>query len=485
MIYIVLFSLTIALFTMTHSIWLVVCGIFVIWVLSYCQIGKFIYHRFRLYSMIVSGAIVSVVFYDRHMMKNRDDLLLSYRGLYISSQLLGSEQFVVMERERYGRYTINDPARDISLMLYTSVSLSPWDVIITKKQPLRRTYRPQLCMLLCRQSRQVMDNDWFDYNRWLYMQGLDWSLYDNAVFVQGHHTLSYLGQVRESFFQTVVAKFGKTITAWLILGMTIGDRSLIEDERYDQFISSGLVHLIAVSGGNIAIVVIFFGMMLFWMPFYLRQAVLILAVIWYAMIVGNDSSVIRATVMWLLTLFALFPWRQLSIWRSLAYARCGMLLYNPYYLIYDVWFGLSFSAVIGIVAAEYYYKRYNSSSEKIEKRISLVVRKIISLYIVPTIGAMIWVLPLLLYTMPQTNIISPLVNMMIVPFVPLITVLWFVIPYIWGDIFSTMMVWYMDYIVWLSIMGSRYGIFVIVEQWLQYALLSVVVLVWIWWLDRQ
>jgi len=39
--------------------------------------------------------------------------------------------------------------------------------------------------------------------------------------------------------------------------MTIGDRSLIDPTRYDQFISSGLVHLIAVSGGNIAIVVLF------------------------------------------------------------------------------------------------------------------------------------------------------------------------------------------------------------------------------------
>lgn len=42
-----------------------------------------------------------------------------------------------------------------------------------------------------------------------------------------------------------------------MLGMTIGDKSLIDDARYDQYISSGLIHLIAVSGGNIAIVVLF------------------------------------------------------------------------------------------------------------------------------------------------------------------------------------------------------------------------------------
>ena len=53
--------------------------------------------------------------------------------------------------------------------------------------------------------------------------------------------------------------------------MTIGDRSLINPERYDQFIDSGLVHLIAVSGGNIAIIVLFVGLLLFWVPFYIRQ----------------------------------------------------------------------------------------------------------------------------------------------------------------------------------------------------------------------
>lgn len=121
-----------------------------------------------------------------------------------------------------------------------------------------------------------------------------------------------------------------------MLGMTIGDRYLISTARYAQFITSGLVHLIAVSGGNIAIVVLFCGMLLFWVPFYVRQLLLIVVTVCYAMIIGNDSSIIRATVMGLLTLVALFPGRQLSIWRSLAYAWVGMLIYNPYYLLYDL-----------------------------------------------------------------------------------------------------------------------------------------------------
>lgn len=485
MLYILLFSLTIAIFTITHSLGLMICVVFLVFVLSYYQIWKFVFHKFLFYSVVILCGLASVVVYDRRSIGSWDNLMLSYKWLYLHSQSITDKEFIVTDRERYGRYTINTLDHSLSLVLYTTTSLSPWDIITTKARPLRRAYYPQLCVFICRQSRQVVDNDWFDYDSRLYMQDIDWSLYDSSVFVQQHQPLSWIANLRESFFQTVVSKFGKTITAWLILGMTIGDRSLIEDERYDQFISSGLVHLIAVSGGNIAIVIIFFGMVLFWVPFYIRQVVLIIAVIWYAMIVGNDSSVIRATVMWLLTLFALFPWRQLSIWRSLAYARCGMLLYNPYYLIYDLWFGLSFWAVIGIVAADYYYSRYRSSSKKILRDFTSLLHNIISLYIVPTIGAMIWVLPLLLYMMPQTNILSPFINILIIPFVPIITVLGFVIPYISWNALSMILTWCIDYIIWLSMIGVRYGIYVSIEPWLQSLLLILVIGTWIRWLDRK
>ena len=120
------------------------------------------------------------------------------------------------------------------------------------------------------------------------------------------------------------------------LGMLIGDRSLFAPSEYKDFISSGLVHLVAVSGGNIAIMVAFASLLLFWVPFSIRIVLLIIVVLGYAYLVGSDSSVIRATIMALLTLAALLPGRQISIWRLLAYAWTLMLLWNPYYLVYDL-----------------------------------------------------------------------------------------------------------------------------------------------------
>lgn len=60
------------------------------------------------------------------------------------------------------------------------------------------------------------------------------------------------------------------------------------------------------------------------------------AIIIYAYIVGADSSVIRATVMAVLTLFALLPGRQISLWRLMSYVWIGMLMRNPYFILYDL-----------------------------------------------------------------------------------------------------------------------------------------------------
>ncbi|MBP7884753.1 ComEC/Rec2 family competence protein [Patescibacteria group bacterium] len=40
--------------------------------------------------------------------------------------------------------------------------------------------------------------------------------------------------------------------------MTIGDTSMMSKERQQQFINSSLIHIVAVSGGNIAIVLMIF-----------------------------------------------------------------------------------------------------------------------------------------------------------------------------------------------------------------------------------
>ena len=79
--------------------------------------------------------------------------------------------------------------------------------------------------------------------------------------------------------------------------MFIGDKSVFSQANYQALIDSGLVHLVAVSGGNIVMLVTFLTAILFRIPFYPRSVAILLAIIGYGLLCGMDSSVFRAVIM--------------------------------------------------------------------------------------------------------------------------------------------------------------------------------------------
>ncbi len=81
---------------------------------------------------------------------------------------------------------------------------------------------------------------------------------------------------------------------------------MLPSELYDSFVTSGTVHIIAVSGGNVAMVVILLNFLFAWIPVKIRNGLIIFIILTYALLCGGDSSVVRAAIMGGLTLFALF-----------------------------------------------------------------------------------------------------------------------------------------------------------------------------------
>ena len=194
----------------------------------------------------------------------------------------------------------------------------------------------------------------FNYDKRLLMKGISGTLYEKFSLpaqqnkIQAswlHHQLSTSRTRLKERIQKVFPDKG----AALLLGMLIGDKSQLETGAYQNFVNSGIVHIIAVSGGNLVMIVVFLSAVLFWIPFYIRNGLIILGVIAFALLCGGDSSVLRALIMAVLSLLAVFRGREIKIWRLLKYAFVLMLCYNPFFLIYDLGFLLSFGAVIGIV----------------------------------------------------------------------------------------------------------------------------------------
>ncbi len=272
----------------------------------------------------------------------------------------------------------------------------------------------------------------FNYDKRLLMKGIAGTLYEKFSLPSAKADLkpSWWTQKLITARTRLRTKIQNTFPEqeWaLLLGMLIGEKSQLESQEYQNFVASGIVHIIAVSGGNLVMIVVFLGAVLFWVPFYLRNGLIILGVIAFALLCGGDSSVVRALIMAVLSLFALFRGREIQIWRLLKYAFVAMLCYNPFFLTYDLGFLLSFGAVIGIViVSEWWAKMQEAQAWKVkskEKKIRLsFFTNFLKNYGLPTLWATLGTLPILLFFIGQTNLTGVVVNLIIVPLIPIITI---------------------------------------------------------------
>jgi competence protein ComEC len=139
-------------------------------------------------------------------------------------------------------------------------------------------------------------------------------------------------------------------SAALLAGLLLGERSELPEAIHDSFRRAGVYHILAVSGFNVALIAstVFLALTLLRVP---RKPVACIAsgvLVGYALVVGAQPSVLRATLMGLLLLFAILLDREANLFNSVALAALVILLWRPG----DLWepgFQLSFAATLGIL----------------------------------------------------------------------------------------------------------------------------------------
>jgi competence protein ComEC len=135
----------------------------------------------------------------------------------------------------------------------------------------------------------------------------------------------------------------------VLAGVVLGEDEGLADELRERFRTSGLYHLLAVSGQNVAYVV--GGMILLaWalhLPRWVGQLAALAAVGGYVLAVGWQPSVVRAGVAGGLASLAWLASRPSDRWYFLLVGAAVLLGWNPYSLL-DPGFQLSFAAVAAI-----------------------------------------------------------------------------------------------------------------------------------------
>lgn len=136
----------------------------------------------------------------------------------------------------------------------------------------------------------------------------------------------------------------------LVRAMTIGDRTGVEPETAEAFRIAGTYHVLALSGTQVALVA---GLVL-WLvtrleaPPSARALLASSALVFYAVFVGGDVPVARATVMAVVLLGGRALDLDADLANLLGLAAAGLLLYHPSW-IGDVGFQLSFVATLGLL----------------------------------------------------------------------------------------------------------------------------------------
>jgi competence protein ComEC len=260
----------------------------------------------------------------------------------------------------------------------------------------------------------------FNYAGYLMKDGIHYELRNADVQSTGENT----GNTVKGFLYTLKNAWVKSVSqlipepeASLAAGVIVGAKRSLGDEWLEKFRDTGIVHIIVLSGYNLTLIANTVVRSVSFLPHVYRLLLGSLGVACFAVMVGTGATVVRASVMAVLGMLAAYSTRPYVLLRALLFAGFLMVLWNPFVLVHDTGFQLSFMATAGLIfLAPYFETKFTYVPKKLE------LRAIVS----ATLATQAAVLPLLMYHMGVVSLIAPLVNVLVLPLMPLTMLVGFV-----------------------------------------------------------
>lgn len=206
-------------------------------------------------------------------------------------------------------------------------------------------------------------------------------------------------------FVPIIAQVLPEPQAGLLSGILFGVRASIPPDLYQALITTGTIHIVALSGQNISILVRIISEATLFGGRRFSLIMTFLTILAFLSIVGLEPTIIRAAIMGTLTLLAVYFGRRDWSLLSLILAASIMLIVNPEW-IDDLSFQLSFMATLGIILL----------ASKIEPKAAGLINEIIretKINLKTTLAAQIFTLPLIFIYFKRISLIAPLTNILI------------------------------------------------------------------------
>ncbi|MFA6492745.1 MAG: ComEC/Rec2 family competence protein [Patescibacteria group bacterium] len=249
-------------------------------------------------------------------------------------------------------------------------------------------------------------------NDYQFHQGILGVIYNPVEIVKinnsGNIFKKTIYQIRDRF-EEILNKTLSEPYASFAAGLILGSKRNIPDSLMSDFNRTGTTHVIAVSGFNVTIMIIYLGLILGIISRKLKFWGSVSLILMFVIMTGAAASVVRAGLIASLIVWGQYEGRRVNLFILLLLVASLMLLLNPYMLKFDISFQLSFLAFIGLV-----YLSPVLRNLKIIKWLPDTLKLILT----ETLAAQIMVLPILIYYFGRVSLISPIVNILILWLIP-------------------------------------------------------------------
>lgn len=222
-----------------------------------------------------------------------------------------------------------------------------------------------------------------DYNRYLYLQGVNsvlWLTKEEMYPISkaSENTLSnILDKARAATTNAIIDSGAGSDASAFLTAVIVGDDSYLQPDTDEAFRTSGLAHLLALSGLHVGIIIMFITVCLSWMRpsrygYRIFYILIIAASFAYAAFAGMTPSVVRAACMLaVLCVSAIFQ-RRANVYNSLCVAIFLWLVINPLWL-FAPGFQMSVCAVLGITIALRAVNAYRIRRTWVKKALRIVI----------------------------------------------------------------------------------------------------------------
>ena len=302
----------------------------------------------------------------------------------------------------------------------------------------------------------------FDYGAYLSRDDIYYTMSFGEEEILRRGEGNFLKQKLFALKRTLVSQMKEILPepeSSLLAGLVVSGREAMPQGVLEEFRRAGVIHIVVLSGYNVAIIADFMRkslekfFLISRLPLSMGFATgfSVLGILLFVIMTGAEATVVRASIMVLTVILAKSLGRNYSAPRALLLAGFLMIVWNPKILIFDPSFQLSFLATLALIYIVPIFENYLSFISDY-----LGLRTVVS----TTSATQLMVLPLLVYSMGDFSLVSLLANVLVLSIIPLTMLFGFIATLV--SFVSTLLAWPLSYIAhlflfWILSVSSLLG----------------------------